>query len=473
MIPGVPGMTAAPSSADASPTVPAPAPPWLMRALAAPAPALALAVTVCQVLLAWAASGEADFTKAYPKLAQWDTLCYATVVDGGYAGPVPPTARNSGNFAFFPGYPLSAWLLRTASGLPTRLALVAAAQLACWGFWTYVFLFLRHWQAPVVPSLLGVLLIISRPAAFYLAAGYSEPLFLMSLCGFVYWSGAKTPASGWLAALHGLVMTATRWVGFPLIAYPVVHAWLAAPRGEPWARSLRRLAVPLATAAAAGLGALLYFAYCQLRFGEWDLYMKSNDAGWHTHANYLAILSYTSYKLHWPVWRHGFLDPDWFSRFSVPLYALVLGGFLVLEWRARRAGGGTGLRARAGLYACAVLMFYVSVSAKSDAFMSSMVRLLLPIQALLALALVHHLSTGAAGEAPRRRWVRWPLAAWILLGFVLQLGFAHRFLHGGWVAETPYRPRISRAALRPAAPITPPPGWAAAPHRYRPRTGVR
>src|SRR5579863_2022090 len=37
----------------------------------------------------------------------------------------------------------------------------------------------------------------------------------------------------------------------------------------------------------------------------------------------------------------------------------------------------------------------------------------------------------------------------------------------------PYLPRsITRAAFNPAAPITPPPGWAAAPHRYNPRTGV-
>ena len=33
--------------------------------------------------------------------------------------------------------------------------------------------------------------------------------------------------------------------------------------------------------------------------------------------------------------------------------------------------------------------------------------------------------------------------------------------------------RISRAALYPGAPITPPPGCAPDPHRYRPRTGVR
>src|SRR5579871_1352826 len=33
--------------------------------------------------------------------------------------------------------------------------------------------------------------------------------------------------------------------------------------------------------------------------------------------------------------------------------------------------------------------------------------------------------------------------------------------------------RISRAALRPAVPMTPPPGWQPAPHRYSPGSGVR
>ncbi len=33
--------------------------------------------------------------------------------------------------------------------------------------------------------------------------------------------------------------------------------------------------------------------------------------------------------------------------------------------------------------------------------------------------------------------------------------------------------RISRAALRPAAPLTPPPGCAPAPHKYRPSIGIR
>ena len=40
-------------------------------------------------------------------------------------------------------------------------------------------------------------------------------------------------------------------------------------------------------------------------------------------------------------------------------------------------------------------------------------------------------------------------------------------------ARSRRRPRISRAAFRPGVPITPPPGCAAAPHRYRPLIGVR
>ena len=40
-------------------------------------------------------------------------------------------------------------------------------------------------------------------------------------------------------------------------------------------------------------------------------------------------------------------------------------------------------------------------------------------------------------------------------------------------AAVPASLRTSRAALRPFAPVTPPPGCVPAPHRYRPRIGVR
>jgi hypothetical protein len=394
------------------------------------APALALGVMAFQVLFAWALSGEHRFSKAYQRLGQWDTAYYAWVVDRGYQGPVPPTRQDAGNFAFFPGYPLSGWLLHRATGLPTTAALVAAAQLACWAFWTYTFLFFRRWRAPLVPALFGVLLIVSHPAAFFLTAGYSEPLFLAGLCGFLYWSGKESRAAPWLAAAHGLVMTATRWVGFPLVCYPLLHAWSNRPAAR--APGLRAYAAPLAVGAVAALGALLFFAYCHFRFGQWDLYMKSNEAGWHTHANYLGFFSYKTYKFGWHAWRDGFLDPDWFCHLCLPVYLAVFGFVLIRE--RRRSNAPTGLGGRLGFYVCAALMFYVAVCARADCFLSCLVRFVLPVEAMLSLALVQWLSGAGAAGGCRRAWLWAILVARIVVGFIVQAAFSHRFLHGGWVA---------------------------------------
>src|SRR5205085_9074727 len=50
------------------------------------------------------------------------------------------------NVAFFPAYPALASLLRAALRVDTETALLIAAQLAAWGFWTYFFLFCKRWN---------------------------------------------------------------------------------------------------------------------------------------------------------------------------------------------------------------------------------------------------------------------------------------------------------------------------------------
>src|SRR5207245_2463457 len=68
-----------------------------------------------------------------------------------------------------------------------------------------------------------------------------------------------------------------------------------------------------------------------------------------------------------------------------------------------------------------------------------------------------------AEELPRKRRIR-------ILEFVRSAGaqgLTHADRRLGQSSST------AIAALWPAAPITPPPGCAPAPHRYRPRTGVR
>src|SRR3989449_3073121 len=68
-----------------------------------------------------------------------------------------------------------------------------------------------------------------------------------------------------------------------------------------------------------------------------------------------------------------------------------------------------------------------------------------------------------AQELPRKRRVR-------ILEFVRSTG-ARGLTHAD--RRRGQSSRTAIAALWPAAPITPPPGCAPAPHRYKPRTGVR
>ncbi len=263
-------MSDSPNSPPAGPRIP----PAVLAA------GLGLGVALVQLVLACSLSGRANISESYRALYQWDSIHYGNIAVGGYVCPPQLTHESHGNVSWFPGFPLSIWLLRAAAGWPKEVATLAAAQLACWGFWTYVFLLFQRWRIPIRLSALGFLLLVSRPSAFFLVAAYSEPLFLMSLLGFVYWSVREIRAAPVLAALHGLVLTATRISGLPVVVYPVLYAWLNQPREAGSRRNAARLATALAVAAFAALGAGLFFLYCQIHFGCWDLYMKTQLLGW-------------------------------------------------------------------------------------------------------------------------------------------------------------------------------------------------
>ena len=126
------------------------------------------------------------------------------------------------NTGFFPAYPALAWILHRALDLEAEDALLITAQAAALGFWIYFFLFGERWNLPFSWQLLGALAILAHPAAFFLITAYSESLFLMALIGFLYWSGAETRRGRVLAAIHGIVMSATRIVGLPCALAPLI-----------------------------------------------------------------------------------------------------------------------------------------------------------------------------------------------------------------------------------------------------------
>jgi hypothetical protein len=380
-------------------------------------------------------SGQRRLGDAYLRLFCWDGFWYRKIVEHGYWTPPDFQHGYVGSVGFFPGYPLFAGLLRTVCHLPSTQALLLASQLACWGFWTYLFLFFQRWRLPARLAALGAALVLVHPASFFLVTSYSESFFLMNLLGFLYWAQDTRPAARPAAALHGLLMTATRIVGVPLVIAPVIDAWLsrdAAASGL--ANRGRCLAVPLLVGTAASLGCLLFFGYCQLRFGQWDLYQRTQAAGWGLHADYLGLFSPAIFRVHWPQWGEGFIDPEFLSRLSVPATLVCFVILVAVEWRLARLRADSGWRARAVYLFCAGLLFYVSASAQSTRAMGSMIRYTLCVQAILAPAVVCLLSR-LGPRTPRTRRLAWAAAAvWGIVSASFGLALAYRFTHGLWVA---------------------------------------
>src|SRR5438128_1006282 len=183
---------------------------------------LVLAVTLVQVVVAvFLLAPEGPLSYRYSTLVQHDSYWFANIIERGYQTIVPPISRKAmeiSNVAFFPAYPTIAGLLRYGLNIQTDKALLVTAQAATLGFWGYFFLFCQRWSLSPALRFFGALSILAHPAAFFLIAGYSESLFLMALVGFIYWAGSEGHAAKVWAALHGMLMSATRIVGIPCAA---------------------------------------------------------------------------------------------------------------------------------------------------------------------------------------------------------------------------------------------------------------
>src|SRR5437879_6183990 len=254
-----------------------------------------IAVAIC--LLA----PEGPLSYRYSTLIQHDSYWFENIVERGYQTPVPPISHKVmevSNVACFPAYPAIAAVLRYGLHFGAQNALLVTAQLAAWGFWSYFFLFCQRWNLSPTLRFFGALSIVAHPAAFFLVAGYSESLFLMALIGFVYWSSAEGRWAKVWAALHGIVMSATRIVGIPCAAFPVVRnffakGWRALRDQRNW---LREYGPAFGLMTVAMFGAVFFFIYCQFRWGRWDMYMLTQSAGWGIEPDYFAVFRPSNYR---------------------------------------------------------------------------------------------------------------------------------------------------------------------------------
>jgi len=395
---------------------------------------LGLVITLIQLLFTCLLSGSNHPLEAYLKLCQFDSGWYAHIVENGYKSTIPPVAQNPdlSNVAFFPGYPIIAIAFKNIFGLSTQHALLIAAQLACWGFWTYLFLLFHRLNIPARLAIVGTMMILVHPSAFFLVVGYSESLFLMMLLGFLYWSNSNQFSSWFLAAIHGFFMAATRIVGIPLTLYPLFNFLISntSKQKENFNQKLQKSSRYILLGGISSLGGILFFAFCYLKFGAWNLYMQTQLVGWGIKPNYLAIFNPNSYL--------SFIKAENLSAFissiSVPVTLVLFLICFLVEWKAAKTLKEKSWHQRAGFYFCGWLMFYVYVSACSSIQMKSMIRYTFCVYVLLVLALVHLLSETQSFNVIPRKLVAFLLLFLITSSFVIETKLVQMFTHSAWVA---------------------------------------
>ncbi len=393
----------------------------------------ALIITLLQLALAIGLlAPEGSFSERYTTLVQHDSYWFMNIVDRGYQTIVPPIdhkVMEVSNVAFFPAYPAIAAAFRYALHIRTGTALLITAQLAAWGFWSYFFLFCRRWNISPALQICGALLIAVHPAAFFLIAAYSESLFLMALLGFIYWSTAEGRSAKVLAIVHGIVMSATRIVGIVCAAFPLIRSvfqsgWRHLPEPLPW---FRKQKPAIAMTLLASFGAVGFFTYSQLRWGHWDIYMLTQAAGWGIVPDYLAVFKPSNYR--WVV--PALNDPTEASQMSMTLGAALFFGIVACELSLRRWAG---LPIRAGVYFCAFVIYYLSVSGVACVDMESMLRYEFCVHALIVLALLNFLSQFRKTPVLVRALGVAAVALLSATGLCIQGWYVWNFTRGNWVA---------------------------------------
>jgi hypothetical protein len=392
-----------------------------------------LTITLLQLAMAIGLlAPEGPLSERYTALVQHDSHWFMNIVDRGYQTIVPPIdhkVMEVSNVAFFPAYPAIAAAFRYGLNIDTGTALLITAQLAAWGFWSYFFLFCKRWNISPALQICGAFLIVAHPAAFFLIAAYSESLFLMALLGFIYWSTAEGRYAKFWAAIHGIVMSATRIVGIVCAAFPLVRSvfqtgWRRLVEQRPW---FRKENPAIAMTLVASFGAIAFFAYSQLRWGRWDIYMLTQAAGWGIAPDYLAVFRPSNYRWLVPALN----DPTEASQMSMTLGAALFVGIAICELSIRRWAG---LPIRAGIYFCAFVIYYLSVSGVACVDMESMLRYEFSVHALIVLALLNFLRQFQTTPVLVRAF---GIAAVVLLSaaaLCVQGWYVWNFTRGNWVA---------------------------------------
>ena len=243
-----------------------------------------------------------------PRLAplmHWDANWYLAVLHDGYKLADTPGAAS--DIAFFPLYPLIAWVAKTLGGLSEPAALICVANaMALLSALLIVKLGLRWFSEPI--ALYAAAIFCFFPESFFLSSAYNEStcltFFLLSLLAL------GEGRYGW-AALAAGAASGVRVSGLAMA--PVVALAVELSQG----RSLPRRTVLAAGAGIIGCGGLVvYMAYQAYAFGD-PLAFVAAQKGW-KHENFL-VQALNGLELK-PIFEGRLDEAAWFV---VPMALLV------------------------------------------------------------------------------------------------------------------------------------------------------
>ncbi len=411
---------------------------WLLRAFG-----IGLLMAGLQVLLLYAWRRPETWFGLYASLVQFDTFWYSDIARNGYTSSVPPSGKwlDNSNVAFFPGYPLLAGELHRLTGIGAGWALIIVSQFAGVVFWTSVAALLGRVVSAAGVVFFSCMLVAAHPAAFFLMTPYSESLFLATAMIFLFVvsdGNGLTAKSYLIGMIAGFLMTATRLAGLPIVASGVLWGLLSGKGGR------RENTARFSLAIFSTLGCLSFFAFCHYKWGVWNLYMQTQEAGWGLRAIWWAGLDPRNW-LHWDLIRvvrefseigDGGQMPQYFNMFLTSFYLLTIVGIVLVEWKVCSLRE-SGWRDRVPYYAAALGVLALSITGLYSLELRSMVRYSLVVHVLLVIPVVMLVSEEANRGRGASQWLA-PLVVLgvlaIAVGFYFQSKIARIFMAGGWTA---------------------------------------
>jgi hypothetical protein len=274
-----------------------------------------------------------------------------------------------------------------------------------------------------------------------MASAYSESQFLMTFVGMVYWLNTEQSYSFLLAGFHGFALSATRLTGIPLAIYPLFVIFSQSSNSnfsglKSWLKTNSKYAI---AAFLSALGGLLFFVFCQWKFGVWDLYMQSQISGWGTVPDYLVLIRpwviEHVYRFAIPSWT---LESDDFSRLAIPFSLFLFTISLLAELLLLKFLPKNNWRQRLGLYVSAWLIFYISACGMANRGLGSMIRHSLPSYVIIVMAIANLLTNIQLPKFNKPSYANLAMSitfiSLVAITFFSEFVLGYRYTHGMWVA---------------------------------------